>query len=160
MGRENVRWQTLFESPWQKCCSNGASDGKHYFKSTCLSVSNKDCHFEQSVPLGMGVLPCTTLTPRCARTMAIGRSVALMIYSSSPAALSEAAEGKHFSMANSLPLRQRPFVSHASGMSLPRPALRAWRMACVRSATCNLLKMFETWLRTVLRLTTREVAIS
>jgi hypothetical protein len=29
------------------------------------------------------------------------------------------------------------------------PASRAWTIACERSTTCSLLKMFETWLRTV-----------
>ena len=34
--------------------------------------------------------------------------------------------------------------------SYPRPAVRAWMMACARSETCNLVKMLEMWLRTVL----------
>jgi hypothetical protein len=32
-------------------------------------------------------------------------------------------------------------------------------MACVRSAICNLVKMWEIWLRTVLGLTNRLLAI-
>ena len=36
--------------------------------------------------------------------------------------------------------------------SLPSPSSRARMMAWARSATCSLMKMFETWLRTVLGL--------
>ena len=44
---------------------------------------------------------------------------------------------------------------HPSGqpsvLPYPNPASRARMTACARSATCSLLKMLETWLRTVLR---------
>ena len=40
------------------------------------------------------------------------------------------------------------------------PASRARRTACVRSATYSLLKIFETWLRTVFRFRPRRVAIA
>ena len=29
-------WQTLFETPWRKCCTNGVFDGTLYFKSTTV----------------------------------------------------------------------------------------------------------------------------
>ena len=45
-------------------------------------------------------------------------------------------------------------------VSLPRPASRARMMAWARSATCSLVKMFETWFRTVFGLRWRRFAIS
>jgi hypothetical protein len=42
----------------------------------------------------------------------------------------------------------------------PNPASRARRTACALSATCSLLKIFETWLRTVFRLSTNSSEIS
>jgi hypothetical protein len=33
-GAERARWQTLFKTPWQKCCSAVVSDDKLYFEST------------------------------------------------------------------------------------------------------------------------------
>jgi hypothetical protein len=46
------------------------------------------------------------------------------------------------------------------GRTFPNPAERARRMAAVRSATCSLLKMLETWLRTVFSLIISLRAIS
>ena len=41
--------------------------------------------------------------------------------------------------------------SQSSVWLYPNPASRARMTACARSATCSLLKILETWLRTVLR---------
>ena len=38
----------------------------------------------------------------------------------------------------------------------PSPASRARTMASARSATCSLVKVFDTWLRTVARLSTHQ----
>src|ERR671911_389445 len=43
--------------------------------------------------------------------------------------------------------------------SRPSPASRARMMACALSATCSLVKMLETWLRTVLGLRWRRFAV-
>ncbi len=48
----------------------------------------------------------------------------------------------------------------AYGVSLPNPAFRARMMASARSATCNFPKIFETWFRTVLGLSTRRSAMA
>ena len=45
------------------------------------------------------------------------------------------------------------------GLSSASPALRAFTMAAERSETCSLVKMFETWLRTVFRLIMSSWAI-
>src|SRR5215211_5853315 len=50
-------------------------------------------------------------------------------------------------------------LSNQVRSSWPRPASRARRMACVRSAICSLVKMFDMWLRTVLGLTNKSLAI-
>ena len=50
-------------------------------------------------------------------------------------------------------------ASRPARRSTPRPASRARTIACARSATWSLLKMFETWLRTVLPLMCRRPAI-
>jgi hypothetical protein len=44
--------------------------------------------------------------------------------------------------------------------SYPRPAVRARMIACARSETCNLVKMLEMWLRTVLGASASRAAIA
>ncbi len=51
-------------------------------------------------------------------------------------------------------------VKFAKFIGYLSPASRARMIAWVRSATCNLLKIFDTWLRTVLVLSTSRSAIS
>src|SRR5581483_8423387 len=55
--------------------------------------------------------------------------------------------------------RRKGLGRHAGGGS-PRPASRARRMAAERSVTWSLVRMFETWLRTVLPLTPSRRAIA
>jgi hypothetical protein len=43
-----------------------------------------------------------------------------------------------------------PGSTRDAGGRYPKPAVRARMMACARSETCNLVKMLEMWLRTVL----------
>src|SRR5215208_2131509 len=59
----------------------------------------------------------------------------------------------------SLLLAARPGKKFHEVSSLPNPSSRARIMACARSATCSLVKMWEIWLLTVLGLRKRRAAI-